>query len=64
MKNPGYVEISRSADETIKDCIIHDSKFFTEADLVHTFEERKLISGKLASNNNNELLIHDKSSTR
>ncbi len=59
-----YAEISRSADETIKDCIIHDCEFVTEADLVHTFDERKLISGKLASNNNNELPIHDKSSTR
>ena len=58
-----YAEISRSADETIKDCIIHDSEFFTEADLVHTFAERKLISGKLSSNNN-VLSIHDKSSTR
>lgn len=59
-----YAEISRAVDETIKDCIIHDCEFVAEADLVRMLEERKLISSKLVSDNNNELPIHDESSAR
>ncbi len=53
-----HAEISRAADEAIKDSIIHDRDTVAEADLVCMLEERKLISGKLASNDNNELPSH------
>lgn len=46
-----HAEISRAADEAIKDSIIHDRETVAEADLVRMLEERKLISGKLSSNN-------------
>lgn len=58
-----YAEISRAADEAIKNCIIHDCEFVAENDLVRMLGERKLISGKLA-NNNTGLPTHDESSTR
>ena len=45
-----HAEISRAADEAIKDSIIHDRETVAEADLVRMLEERKLISGKLSSN--------------
>lgn len=59
-----HAEISRAADEAIKDSIIHDRDTVAEADLVRMLEERKLISGKLASNDNNQLPSHDESSAR
>lgn len=59
-----HAEISRAVDETIKDCIIHDSEFVAEVELVRMLEERKLISGKLVSNDNNERPNHDKSSEK
>jgi AAA+ superfamily predicted ATPase len=48
-----HAEISRAADEAIKDSIIHDRDTVAEADLVRMLEERKLISGKLASSDDN-----------
>lgn len=59
-----HAEISRAADEAIKDSIIHDRDTVADADLVRMLEERKLISGKLACNDNNQLPGHDESSTR
>jgi SpoVK/Ycf46/Vps4 family AAA+-type ATPase len=53
-----HAEISRAADEAIKDSIIHDRDTVIEADLVRMLEERKLISGKLA-NHNSEPPKHD-----
>jgi SpoVK/Ycf46/Vps4 family AAA+-type ATPase len=58
-----HAEISRAADEAIKDSVIHDRDTVAQADLVHMLEERKLISGKLA-NNNSEPSSHDESSAR
>lgn len=49
-----YAEISRAADEAIKDTIIHDGDSVAEQDLLRMLEERKLISGKLVSKNNKE----------
>lgn len=59
-----YAEISRAADEAIKDSIIRDCNSVAEADLVRMLEERRLISGKLASNNNNQSPRDDESSAR
>lgn len=59
-----HAEISRAADEAVKDSIIHDQRTVTEADLVRMLEERKLISGKLAGSDNNDLISHDDASTR
>lgn len=59
-----HAEISRAADEAIKDSIIHDCASVEEADLVRMLEERKLISGKLASTNNNELPNHAEPNAR
>lgn len=59
-----YAEISRAADEAIKDSIIRDCNSVVEADLVRMLEERRLISGKLASNNNNQSPSDDESSAR
>ena len=58
-----HAEISRAADEAIKDSIIYDRDTVAEVDLVRMLEERKLISGKLSSNNN-ESPSHDESSAR
>lgn len=58
-----HAEISRAADEAIKDSIIHDRDTLSQADLVRMLEERKLISGKLA-NNDSEPSSHDESSAR
>jgi SpoVK/Ycf46/Vps4 family AAA+-type ATPase len=59
-----HAEISRAADEAIKDSIIHDQQAVMEADLVRMLEERKLISGKLADDNNNNLLSHNDASAK
>ena len=53
-----HAEISRAADEAIKDSIIHDRDTVAEADLVHMLDERKLMSGKLASSDVNESTSH------
>lgn len=42
-----YAEISRAADDAIKNAIIHDQKSITEADLLHMLTERKLMSDRL-----------------
>lgn len=59
-----YAEISRAAEETIKDCIIHDRASVAEVDLARALDERKLIGSKLAGNNHNELPPHGESSAR
>ena len=59
-----HAEISRAADEAVKDSIIHDYDVVAEDALVRMLEERKLISGKLAGNDNNDLPSHDKPSAR
>lgn len=59
-----HAEISRAADEAVKDCIIHEYDAVAEADLVRMLEERKLISGKLAGNDKNDLPSHDEPSAR
>lgn len=48
-----HAEISRAADEAVKDSIIHDRDTVAEADMVRMLEERKLISGKLAGSGEN-----------
>lgn len=58
-----YAEISRAVDEAIKDSIIHDCDSVVEDDLVRMLEERRLISDRLVSNNN-ELPDHAESNTR
>ena len=42
-----YADISRAADDTIKDAIIHDRASITDTDILRMLEERKLISKKL-----------------
>lgn len=42
-----YADISRAADDTIKDAIIHDRASINDADIFRMLEERKLISKKL-----------------
>lgn len=59
-----HAEISRAADEAVKESIIHDQQAVTEAGLVRMLEERKLISGKLADTDNHDLAGHDDANTR
>lgn len=42
-----YAEIARAVDEAIKNAVIHDQKSITEAELLHTLTERKLMSDRL-----------------
>lgn len=58
-----HAEISRAADEAIKDSIINDGDSISEADLVRMVEERKLINGKVSSDKN-VMPTHDESYSR
>jgi SpoVK/Ycf46/Vps4 family AAA+-type ATPase len=58
-----YAEISKAVNEAIKNCIIHDSEFVVEDDLIRMLQERKFISDRLLSNNK-ELPDHAESNTR
>ncbi len=46
-KGLSYADISRAADDTLKDAIIHDRASITDADVFRMLEERKLISKSL-----------------
>lgn len=59
-----YAEIAKVIDETIKNCIIHDSGLITESELVQIIEARKLMSYKFINKNNNERPIHAESNPR
>ena len=41
-----YADLTRAADEAIKDAIIHDRERVTEVDLRKPFEDRKAIRSK------------------
>ena len=46
-KGLSYADISRAADDTLKDAIIHDRTSIADADIFRMLEERKLISKNL-----------------
>lgn len=46
-----YADIARAADEAIKNAILHEQQSITEADLIETLAERKLMSANLSGNN-------------
>lgn len=58
-----YAEISRAADEAIKNAIIHEHASIAEGDLIRTLTERKLMRHKLTDNNAKGRLITHAGST-
>jgi SpoVK/Ycf46/Vps4 family AAA+-type ATPase len=58
-----YAEISRAADEAIKNAIIHEHASIAEGDLIRTLTERKLMRHKLTDNNEKGRLISHAGST-
>ena len=59
-----YAELSRAVDEAVKKAILQDDAFISELTLIEMLLERRKISGKLRSENNNYLSINDRSPKR
>jgi AAA+ superfamily predicted ATPase len=45
-----FAEITRAADEAIKDALIHERKAITHADIANVINERQAIASRLARN--------------
>jgi SpoVK/Ycf46/Vps4 family AAA+-type ATPase len=53
-KGLSFAEINRSAEDVIKEALIHTREIVTEADIIKSLDERQLLAGRYNNNNKSE----------